>query len=448
MGNTGSIPTSFSQDDPTQMQSGEWLQTYRHDPQVKTDRIQWGSQGSHLDIGAKVMQQVGGKDLYIVNAENQKVFLTRNGVQLSNAKELIKQDPAYGLGPMVEILGPPTSPQYYIWSGNQFSGGDTYQPYKINNMQDLQYVINHQTGNPYANTQHSGQYGEAAIAGPFQKRPRDFWTGVADAEKFISNVGMSLIVPIAADVISMAVPGFSMLTQVTGLQNDLGNAISNAQQNYQKSIQYKSGTQFDTSLSSVITDPRLNSFFNNSMTGYTNIAKETQNHDPGILMLPDTTPQQKLLKARALQTAAANMQSEQDETKLESLMAQLQVKYPKKLDWKYYNQMQSGLKLANNATEKLNVLSAFTKKLVSDVQNIQKQATNTPEEVEQPQQPEIKTLHESFVLTPGGPDFHQITAQRVQGPPLTGSGFQQNFTNPFVINGSVPGSHQSLVIHG
>ena len=94
------------------------------------------------------------------------------------------------------------------------------------------------------------------------------------------------------------------------------------------------------------------------------------------------------------------------------------------------------------------MLSAFTKKLVSDVQNIQKQATTTPEEVEQP---DIKTLHESFVLTPGGPDFHQISrkqGQRTQGEPLTGSGFQQNSTNPFLIYGSILGSHQTLVIHG
>ena len=116
MGNTlDSAPKTYSADNVTAMHQDEWLQTYRHDPNVKTDRIPWGSKGSHLNIGVKVLQEVPGKDLYITNAQGQKVFLTKNGVQLPQAAQLIKQSPAWGQGPLVEILGPPTNPEYYMW---------------------------------------------------------------------------------------------------------------------------------------------------------------------------------------------------------------------------------------------------------------------------------------------------------------------------------------------
>ena len=149
-------------------------------------------------------------------------------------------------------------------------------------MQDLQYAMTHQDNNEYDDNTHSGQYGEASISGPFQKRPRDFWTGVADAEKFVGTVGMQLIVPIAAEVVSTVVPGFGMITNALGLQNDLTNAIDNAQVAYQKSIQHKTASDFQTGMASVITDPRLNSYFNDAHSAYTNMAVQTKNHDPTI----------------------------------------------------------------------------------------------------------------------------------------------------------------------
>ena len=383
MGNVlDSAPTTYSADDPTKMQQDEWLQSYRHDPLVKTDRIPWGSKGSHLDIGVKVLQEVPGKDLYITNAQGQKVFISKNGQQLPNAAELIRQSPAYGLGPLVEILGPPTNPSYYMWSGNQFTGGDHYKPVKINSMQDLQYAMTHQDNNQYDDNKHSGQFGEASISGPFQKRPRDFWTGVADAEKFVGTVGMQLIVPIAAEVISTVVPGFGMITNALGLQNDLTNAIDNAQIAYQKSIQHKTPSDFQTGMASVITDPRLNSYFSDAHSAYTDMSVQTQNHDPTILRMRSETPEERLLKARAMENAAADMQADQNTEQLESMMDQLKAKYPKKLDWSYFDQMQSGLKLANTPGEKLNVLGTFADKLTNDVQAIQTTQETTDLETE------------------------------------------------------------------
>ena len=112
MGNVlDKAPTDYSSSDPTKMQGDAWLQTYKHDPYAHTDRIPWGNKGSHLSIGAKVLQDVPGTDMYVQNAQGKKIFITKNGKQLPNAAQLIQQDPNYGLGPLVEILGPPTDPR-------------------------------------------------------------------------------------------------------------------------------------------------------------------------------------------------------------------------------------------------------------------------------------------------------------------------------------------------
>ena len=70
------------------------------------------------------------------------------------------------------------------------------------------------------------------------------------------------------------------------------------------------------------------------------------------------------------------MQANQNATQLESLMAQVKVKYPK-LNWGYYDQMQSGLLAARSPEQKLNILSHFSDKLVADVKAADTPAQNT-----------------------------------------------------------------------
>ena len=440
MGNTlDSAPVTYSSSDPTQIHKDEWLQTYRQDPQANTDKIPWGHHGGVLNIGAKVLQDVNNNQLYVRNPQGQKIYITQNGKQRANASQLIKQAVNYGNGPMVEIIGSPTDPEYYLWSADQWSGGNKYQAVKINNMQDLEYAMTRKTDGSYTDGTHSGQYGEASISGPFQDKPRDFWTGVADAERIVGNVGMSLIVPIVADVIGTVIPGFSAVTQGLGLQDDLSNAIANAQAAHMKAMQHKSGSQFDTNMASVITDPRLTDYYNQSFSGYSNISKETENHDPSLLQMPSVTPQQRLLKARAMQASATNMQAAESETQLSSLIAQLKVKYPKQLDWDYFDQMTTGLKIANNSTEKLNVLDAFAGKLVSAVQGIQSQARIKEETTEQ-EAPAITTQpHTRFWSNPDG------TTTSV---PPKGAGFGPLSWNPLVINGTYTHGPQQVLIRG
>ena len=75
MGNTDSVPTSYSADDPTQMQKNEWLQTYKHDPYAHANRIPWGTKGSHLSIGVKVIQDMTNNQLYIQTPQGQKIYI-------------------------------------------------------------------------------------------------------------------------------------------------------------------------------------------------------------------------------------------------------------------------------------------------------------------------------------------------------------------------------------
>jgi len=429
MGNTlDNVPKTYSQDNPTQMQADSWLQTYRHDPYAHTNRIPWGTKGSHLSIGVKVLQEVPGQDLYVQNTHGQKIFITKNGKQLPNAADLIKQGANYGLGPLVEILGPPTSPEYYVWSGTDMTDGPAYKPVKINSMTDLQFAMTQNMGtdaDPTAmNNKHSGQYGMASISGPFQKIPKDIWSAVGVENKAIGAIGSQLVVPIAADLISNVIPGFGMVTQALGLQQDLTNALTKAETSVKLSMQHQGTSTFDTSLSNIITDPRLFNYYDESTAGYSHMAHQTQTHDPNILAMPSATPQQQILKARALQNSASEMQANFNATQLESLMALAKIKYPN-LNWGYYDQMQSGLALARTPDEKLNILSNFSDKLIADVKGAAP-SQNT----------------QSTVVR--GP--HNIPT--MSSVPPKGSGFGPISYTPLVINGSFPREFQKVVIHG
>ena len=432
MGNAASdkVPTSYSTDDPTKMQGDSWLQTYKHNPYAHTDRIPWGSKGSHLSIGVKVLQDMNNSQLYVQNTSGKKIYITKNGQQLPNAGELIKQGANYGLGPLVEITGPPTNPSMYMWTGQEMSEGNKYAAQKINSMADLEFAM---TQDGASVTQkaldhaHSGMFGEASISGPFQNMPRDVWSAVGEENRVIGAVGSQLVVPVLADVVGNVIPGFGMITQVTGLQNDLqtvlnktlGKAITNAKQK----LQYKQTSDYQLGMSNLITDPRLNDYYMHSHVGYTNLSKQSQTHDPSILAMPNVTPQQKILKARALQNAASDMQADQNAQQLESVMAQTKIKYPH-LDWAYYDQLESGMKLALTTSDKLNILDAFSNKLIGDVQNAQ--ATQEA------------TASQSTPSSPKKPDTSQPK----------GSGFQPLSWNPLVINGAFKHEHQQLVIRG
>ena len=416
MGNVlDKAPADYSTSDPTKMQGDAWLQTYKHDPYAHTDRIPWGNKGSHLSIGVKVLQEVPGTDLYVQNAQGKKVFITKNGKQLPNSSELIKQDPNYGLGPLVEILGPPTNPQYYMWSGTEMSEGNSYKPVQINSLYDLQYAItsntNKQIASPALDHQFSGQFGEASISGPFEKMPRDVWSGVGEENRVIGAVGSQLVIPALADVVANVIPGFGMVTQATGLQQDLTNALTSAVDTYKKSMQYKGTATFNTGMANIITDPRLNNYYAEAHTGYTNLSTKTQNHDPSILRMQNITAEQKLLKARALESSAGGMQANLNATQLESLMTQAKTKYPK-LDWSYFDQMKYGLAATSDTEAKINILNHFSDKLVSDIKSYPSSPTQTPSS-----QP-------------------------------TGAGFGPISYNPLVINGSFHHEPGKVVIHG
>ena len=132
MGNVlDSAPSQFSQEDPTKMQANYYTQTYKHNPQSTADSMTWGTKGSHLNIGAKVLQDMNNNQLYITNNAGQKVYITKNGQQVPNAKEIIKTAQNYGEGPLVEITGSPLNPQMYMWTSNDMTAGQFPKAMKI-----------------------------------------------------------------------------------------------------------------------------------------------------------------------------------------------------------------------------------------------------------------------------------------------------------------------------
>ena len=206
--------------------------------------------------------------------------------------------------------------------------------------------------------------------------------------------------------------------------------------------------------------------------------------------MPNTTPEQRILKARALQEKTSDMQADQNNTNLESLMAQAKIKYPN-LNWAYYDQMQSGIAAASTAEDKLNILDHFSSKLVTDITNVKDhdanaQATDEASALES-NMAELKVkypnlnwayydqMQSGLAGASTGQDKLNIlnhfadklsaeieaktqpaqttaptppAATSSQNPPPKGAGFGPVSWNPLVINGTYTHRHQQVVIRG
>ena len=211
MGNVlDSKPTTFSEN-TTNIQDGDYMQTYNqrpNKPSDHTDYVPWGNKGSLVQMGAKIVQDMDNKQLYITNTENQKVYITKNGVPLPSAQSIVSTAKNYGRGPCMQFVNSVSNPKIYMYTGDDQQPGTYYKPVLIQNMADFRDAMTRGNKGRGIDGKYSGNRGQAAIS-PFIKMGKDVWSGVADENRLLDTVGQQMILPVAEEVVGKVIPGFS-----------------------------------------------------------------------------------------------------------------------------------------------------------------------------------------------------------------------------------------------
>ncbi len=369
MGNAlDSKPASYSVTG-SKIQALDFTNTYAQRPNQPgdpTDSVPWGDKGSSVQIGLKIMEDPN-KELYIMNRAHQKVYITKNQVPLPNAQALCQTGLNYGRGPVMQFMGDPLNPQVYMYTASDMTPGKNFTPMKINNMHDFKEAMTQDNSGHDINAKYSGMYGQAAIS-PFQPLGKDVWSGVADFNRVTNAIGQKMILPVAEEVIGKVIPGFGTFMGVTGLDKELQGGIDGLFDQLHKSRVYQSGTAYDTSLSNTFKDPRLQSTFSTTQAQNTQLGTVMKQSTPkNVMAMPSQTPQEQLLKARALEQENNDMSVKQQTQKLDGLITKMKSALGNKVDWSYYNQMQYGLEASTNTEASLNILTHFATKLGTDV---------------------------------------------------------------------------------
>ena len=428
MGNVlDSLPPHYSTDSPSTVQAGNWEQTYAQRPDTpgdNTDKINWG-QGRTLQIGAKMMQDPSTNEFYIMTKAGQKITMTTDGGTkfVTGASALIREAKNYGRGPMVTFAGDPLHPKVFMYAGSDESKGNYFAPEQINSYQDLVNAVqpagpNH-TPKP-RDGKYSAYFGNASIAGPFNKKGKDFWSGVSDWNRGLTAVTKSAAVPLLTEVGSKVIPGLSTAMQVTGITDDLSKDFSDMVTQLQNSHEYQGADQYDLSLSNVLHDPRLQNYAQNVQDQHMAVSKQTNTRTPGnILGMPSQTPVQIIMKSRQLRQGTNNMLVNEQIKQLNGVVDALKKRVPN-ADWSYIDQMQSGLAIATNNTARINILNHFAEKITTDI---------------------VPKLNQQTPVSPG------VSPSPPEAPPR-GSGFGNLSYNPFVINGEYYHHPKKNVIKG
>ena len=319
-------------------------------PGTEADRFNVGT--ASLAVGAKILQDVQNKELYVVDHFFKKHYLTKNGNPLWNASGIMTLAKGYGKGPAVAYLGDPLNPTIKMWSADDETEGG-WQTIDIKNQDDLYFATKrtYKTRDSYK----ENSAGFAAI-NPFSERPRDVWSGVADFNRGLDNIAATFVVPALEMGVDDVLPGFSQVMDVTGATNALQEGLTKAMKSsYGKNQKHTSGKEFDLGITNVLKDPRIKIMYRQMM------AASAQHDDQtikDIMRLDDKTNAQKITKMRALLVQNQRVFADDAEKQLLNNSTALQGILGDKTKFDF-SQINVGLATATNPEQRLRVISYF-----------------------------------------------------------------------------------------
>ena len=371
MGNTlDSLPGQYSDQQFRPTTYDSYMSTY-HQNDPSADHVQYGN--TKLQFGVKILQDVDpGKNqgnLYVVNPAGQRLYISYQGKIAPYAGDYLKQAKDYGNGPAVMITGTPLNPQYHMFpvkGGEMHHGGANWAPVVVNNKADIIKAMTDNGMRSGSGTfgKYANYYGNATINPWGVKAGSDMWTTAGEMGHVEAGFISALAVPAVQTLLDDVIPFGSTIMNVTGGTKALQAGI-NALAHQPTSVSAPSA--FDPTMSNAIQDPRLPQYLANIQ----NRAQQfVHQYGPADYVqanqMAQNTPQQMLEKARALQSENENQYVQEQVQEMQDTSTKLQQLLPG-TDPAIFQQIKTGLSMATNNDQKMNVISHFSKQIQSQL---------------------------------------------------------------------------------
>ena len=348
---------------------GSYMASYRQDS-ATADSMQYGS--GKLQFGAKIVQDItpgpNQGQLYVTTDAGKRLYITHEGKLAPYASDYVKQAANYGNGPAVAITGSPLNPHYQMWyaQGGDEHTGNSWTPITINSKQDVKEAMQSGMQGMNYDAKHSSSYGMASI-NPFgSQEGGDVWTGAANFDRAVTGVVSQLVIPVAEHFLDAAVPFASNILGVTGINKAMQSGLDSLVKNSQGKM-YKSTTSFDPQMSNIIKDPRLAGYLQQQEDqSHQYVAKYGPADYASTSKLAQDSPQQQLAKARQLTQENQNLYVQGQVQEMRDLSAKLKKLAPT-ADPAIFQQIETGLGMAQTNQQKLNVINHFSAQLSKQV---------------------------------------------------------------------------------
>lgn len=375
MGNTfDSRPGSYSDQTTYGKEAhtygGDWEAAYRQSSST-ADSMAYGN--TRLQFGVKMLEDVdpgpNQGQMYVNTVAGKRVYFTYKGQLYPDARQRIAQGANFGNGPAVSITGSPVDPQYHMYyaQGGDEHKGDDWTPIQIKSKNDVMEAMRSGNQGRDINTgKYSNMYGQASI-NPFgSKEGGDVWTGAVAFDNTITGVLSQLAVPVIEMGLDEVVPFASQILAVTGANTAIQGGIDSLMAATQGKT-YQGTKNFDPEMSNMIKDPRLPGYLQQIKDqSHAFIAKYGDSSYSASQKLAQDTPSQQITKAKQLAQENQDLYVQSQVQMMSSTAEKLQQMLPN-ADPTVFNQIKTGLSMATNNQQKMNVIAHFSKQLKTDV---------------------------------------------------------------------------------
>jgi len=377
MGNdTSKPPQNYNQ---KVVHSGEFLQTY---PGGTGDKVDLVTGSKPMAVGVKILQSVdyhtdendskyGPGEYYVEKPNGRRVYLTKGGTYKAQVASLVSQGAHYGEGPAIMISGTVGAPKYTVFSSTSTSAGADYTAMTVSNVGDFQKAVwyGHEKDTKGA---YAASYGSAAI-NPFQERPRNAFSTLADIGRGALKVLDTVAVPViewGLDAVTDDIAG--TLLQVTGLDTFLQQGLDKLTEMH--GIDYSSAsTTTAPYFTDIVKDPRLGQNFDKlmgiSIKKTMNKAFATNKYQKELHQIvgaPHWTNAQKMLSMQKLEEMNLRFDAQQQLDILAKTVKLLKkmVPNPPNMNW---DLVQQGLDNASDPAMQIEFAERTTENIMSRV---------------------------------------------------------------------------------
>ncbi len=413
---------------------GSYMASYRQNS-ATADSMQFGS--GKMQFGAKMLQDTdpGPKhgEMYVLNNANKRLYFTYKGQVAPWASDVIKQAKNYGVGPCVSITGSPLNPVYHMFyaPGGSDHKSDDWQPILINSKADVMEALTSGMGGVdkgvSSTSQFANHYGQSSI-NPFGATVGgDMWTGADRFGSAITSIGSKLIIPIGESLLNDVIPGASFVMDKTGLSAAMQVGVDALVKGTQGKT-YQSSGQFDPQIANSIKDPRLPGYLTSlEDQSHQFIAKYGDSKYQYTQKLSQDTRSQMLTKAKQLAQENEDAYVHSQVQEITNLSTKLQELLKGKTDSEVFQNIKTGLELAQTNQQKMNVINHFGNTIKNELL------------------PLLKSSSVSSDATPDSQPKTQQSAQlptaraQVNHPSLSINGHDSRLPTQHVISGNPEG---------